>query len=182
MAVNLDDLTLKFDRIHFDTQGQLGLGEAFANLLLFGPPDEDLDGDGLVDEIDADILVYHWSRAVPLGGGLGDVDGDGFRGPQRPEANRRHDPPGSAPRQIQRPNRRRIRRCGGTWTSFWRTGTGMSPPANVSHGDLDRDGFVGLYDLSFPVIAMEHLTLVAVRPTLSDMDPGRQTARLGWRT
>jgi len=76
LAVNTDHLTLKNDRVHFTSSGVMGLGEAFADAVILGPPPGDFDQDGLIADNDLNHIITHWGQTTPDG----DIDGDGLVG------------------------------------------------------------------------------------------------------
>jgi hypothetical protein len=75
------DLGLKSDNVHYDTSGQLALGQRFADEMrrLGIHPPGDADGNNLVDEDDAATLAAHWGQSGDWADG--DFDGDGLIGP-----------------------------------------------------------------------------------------------------
>jgi Carbohydrate esterase, sialic acid-specific acetylesterase len=169
LAVNLDPLPMKIDLIHFTSDGQFGMGEAFANAILFGAPQEDMDGDGLITDDDLNIIVANWSHSVPTG--TGDVDGDGFVGlvdiqsvvdriVPPPPAIGTGDLTGDGFVGINDLN---------IILANWNQDV---TPFNQLAGDTSGDGFVGLADLS-QVLAQWNTSPIDNRPpppTFNDLD------------
>ncbi len=170
-AVATDLLPLKLDLVHYTSDGQLGLGEAFADAVLLGPPKEDFDGDGLVGDNDLNIVVGNWNLSVQPGAGNGDVDGDGFVGladlksvvdlivPPPP-------PLGSGDLTgdgfVGLSDLNRI-------LPNWNQSV---IPGDFSKGDLTGDGFIGLEDLN-RVLAQwnsQDVDPELFEPTLGEMD------------
>jgi hypothetical protein len=80
--VSTSDLGLKSDNVHYDTSGQLALGQRMADAmrLLSVHPPGDANGNDMVDEDDAAILAAHWGQSG--GWAYGDFDDDGLIGPR----------------------------------------------------------------------------------------------------
>ncbi len=171
-VIDTDHLELRFDQIHYNTQGQLGLGHAFADAILFGPPPEDFDGDGLVTDNDLNILVGHWNLSAPAGDTtFGDADGDGFVGqsdlmiitgliPLPPPRLDNGDLTGEGFVGIDDLN---------ILLANWNQNVTQG---DVSMGDLNVDGFVGIADLTQILAQWNTLVLdpELFIPTLEEMD------------
>jgi Carbohydrate esterase, sialic acid-specific acetylesterase len=172
LAVDLDHLTLQNDRVHFTSAGQIGLGEAFADAVLFGAPPEDFDSDGLVSDNDLNVTVSNWNRAVPAGAqAFGDVDGDGFVG--QTDLKRIVDRIVPPPPPIGTGDLTGDGFVGLEDLSLLLTRWNQNvTPGDLSLGDTTGDGFVGLDDLT-RVLSQWNSSPVDSRPpppTLVDMD------------
>jgi hypothetical protein len=77
--VETSHLTLKLDLIHFNSTGQVGLGEAYADAYLRASNPADRDLDGFVGIEDMNIILGEWNQQVAPDS-HSDPSGDGFVG------------------------------------------------------------------------------------------------------
>jgi len=171
-AVDTDNLELKFDQIHYTSAGQLGLGHAFADAILFGPPSEDFNGDGLVTDNDLNILINHWNLTSPAGDTtFGDADGDGLVGQE--DLKRVVDRIPRPPRPLDNADLTGEGFVGiddlTVLLSFWNQDVTQG---DISMGDLNIDGFVGVADLTQLLTQWNTLVLdpELFIPTFQEMD------------
>ncbi len=166
-VVDSDHLELRFDQIHYNSQGQMDLGHAFADAILFGPPPEDFNDDGIVTDDDLNILINHWD----LSGPTGDADGDGFvsqadlklvvdQVPAPPPPLDNADLTGEGFVGIDDLN---------ILLTFWNQNVQQG---DITMGDLNVDGFVGITDLTQLLTQWNTLVLdpALFIPTLQEMD------------
>lgn len=146
LAVDLDAFALRYDLIHYSSFGQVDIGEAFAHAVLYGAPDEDFDGDGLVGDNDLNAVVGNWHNAVPAAS-PGDVDGDGFVG--MTDLKRVVD------RIVPRPPPLGVSDLTGDdfvgiedLTIILQNWNLSVPQADLAFGDLNGDGYIGIDDLT----------------------------------
>jgi hypothetical protein len=144
IAVDLDALPLRYDSVHYTPDGLLGLGEVLANAVIYGPPAEDFDVDGLVTDDDLNLVVANWGSPAPASG---DVDGDGTVGlaDLRRVVNR----------IVARPPPLGVSDVTGDdfvgiedlniLLQNWNQNV---PPGDLSYGDVYGDGFIGIEDLN----------------------------------
>ncbi|MEM7624140.1 MAG: sialate O-acetylesterase [Planctomycetota bacterium] len=80
--INTDGMSLKDDNLHFDTPGQIALGEAFADsvlsVLVADAADGDYNADGLVGQGDLNLVLLNWgSASLPPGFDESSLPGNG---------------------------------------------------------------------------------------------------------